>query len=230
MVALILVMAGLGSYVPADYASIKLMDSILSRQTNNDILEQNLSTFAHEMATVSLILSASTCNTLVILDEIGRGTTPSEGFGIAYAIAEVLIRRKSFALFATHFRQLSTYLQFMPGVVTLHLTTEVNPANEMDFQYKVVEGRSNEQHYGLQLAKTAGLPVEVLNEARRIVGELSNEDNAQDSRRVIVQAREIATRKQTILSVGLWLRLVCFTDCSICRLQPNCASFAAIVL
>lgn len=178
------------------------MDGIISRQTNNDILEQNLSTFAHEMATISLILSASTSDTLVILDEIGRGTTPSEGFGLAYAISEELIRRKSFALFATHFRQLSTYLQFMPGVITLHLATEMNLANELDFQYKVVEGSSNEHHYGLQLAKTAGLPPGVLNEARRIVSELSNENGAQDRGRVIDEAQNVATRKQAILSVG----------------------------
>lgn len=104
---------------------LRLMDGVLSRQTNNDVLEQNLSSFAHEMATVSLILTASTSNTLVILDEIGRGTTPSEGFGLAYAISEELIRRRPFVIFATHFRQLSTYLQFKPGVVTLHMATTV---------------------------------------------------------------------------------------------------------
>lgn len=102
---------------------LRLMDGVLSRQTNNDVLEQNLSAFAHEMATVSLILTASTSNTLVILDEIGRGTTPSEGFGLAYAISEELIRRRPFVIFATHFRQLSTYLQFKAGVVTLHMAT-----------------------------------------------------------------------------------------------------------
>ena len=179
------------------------MDGIFSRQTNNDILEQNLSSFAHEMATVSLILSASTPNTLVILDEIGRGTTPSEGFGLAYAISEEFIRRKSYTLFATHYRQLATYLELMPGVITLHLATEVNNSNELDFTYRVVEGSSSEQHYGLQLAKTAGLPAEVLHEARTIVGELAQEEGGaeQESGTVLQEARTMTKRKHAILSV-----------------------------
>lgn len=75
------------------------------------------------MATVSLVLSVATPRSLVILDEIGRGTSIHEGFGIAFGICEELIKRKVFTLFATHFRQLSTSLQVMPGVVMLHMST-----------------------------------------------------------------------------------------------------------
>ncbi|TIC15547.1 hypothetical protein E3Q15_01402 [Wallemia mellicola] len=141
-------------------------------------------------------------------DEIGRGTTPSEGFGLAYAISEELIRRRPFVIFATHFRQLSTYLQFKPGVVTLHMATTVGSSDELYFQYKVAEGNSVEQHYGLQMAKSAGLPGEVLDEAHVIVRELSSEnEHGYDS--VINQARKMATRRQAVLSVTSKLRQIC---------------------
>ncbi|TIB80971.1 hypothetical protein E3Q22_01587 [Wallemia mellicola] len=141
-------------------------------------------------------------------DEIGRGTTPSEGFGLAYAISEELIRRRPFVIFATHFRQLSTYLQFKPGVVTLHMATTVGGSDEIYFQYKVAEGNSVEQHYGLQMAKSAGLPGEVLDEAHVIVRELSSEnEHGYDS--VINQARKMATRRQAVLSVTSKLRQIC---------------------
>ncbi|KAL0562493.1 MutS protein msh4, partial [Marasmius crinis-equi] len=100
-VALLAVMAMCGSFVPAEYASFKIHDALLTRLSNDDDIEKNLSTFASEMATSAMILGLATPKTLVLIDELGRGTSPREGVGISHAIAEGLIEQKCFVFFAT---------------------------------------------------------------------------------------------------------------------------------
>lgn len=103
-------------------------------------MEKSLSTFANEMTSSAMILGIATPRTLVLIDELGRGTSPIEGLGIAHAIAEELIRLKCFVLFATHFHELSATLSRQPAVVNLHLSVQRSRPSAsnfgMTFQYK----------------------------------------------------------------------------------------------
>ncbi|KAN0101113.1 MutS domain V domain containing protein [Tylopilus felleus] len=180
---LLVIMAMCGCFVPADYASFRIHDSLLSRLSNDDDMEKNLSTFANEMTASAMILgkfpSLATPKTLVLVDELGRGTSPCEGVGIAHAIAEELIRIKCFVLFATHFHELSTTLSRQPSVVNLHLSVQRARKSAsslgMVFKYKIMDGPPEDlDHYGLELARLADLPSDVIEEARRISNALAD--------------------------------------------------------
>ncbi|WRT66511.1 uncharacterized protein IL334_003470 [Kwoniella shivajii] len=151
-----------GPNVPAQYASFRLHDALLSRLSNDDALEKNLSTFASEMATSAMILGLATSNSLIIVDEV-----------------ESLIERKAFVFFATHFHDLTTTLGDLPGVVKMHLRVENNKiiddenAFSATFQYKVEEGQAMISHYGLELAKLAAFPQEVMVRAKEVATKLS---------------------------------------------------------
>ncbi|KAG1746861.1 muts domain V-domain-containing protein [Suillus lakei] len=178
---LLTVMAMVGCFVPAEYASFRLHDALLTRLSNDDDMEKSLSTFANEMTSSAMILGIATPRTLVLIDELGRGTSPIEGLGIAHAIAEELIRLKCFVLFATHFHELSTTLSRQPAVVNLHLSVQRSRPSAsnfgLTFQYKILDGiPENTGHYGLELAKLADLPNDVITEARR-VSEIITERN-----------------------------------------------------
>ncbi|KAG1839646.1 muts domain V-domain-containing protein [Suillus subalutaceus] len=154
---LLIVMAMVGCFVPAEYASFRLHDALLTRLSNDDDIEKSLSTFANEMTSSAMIP-----RTLVLIDELGRGTSPIEGLGIAHAIAEELIKLKCFVLFATHFHELSTTLSRQPAVVKLSVQRSRPSASNfgLTFQYNLDQD--------LELAKLADLPDDVLTEARRI--------------------------------------------------------------
>ncbi|KIK43853.1 hypothetical protein CY34DRAFT_680561 [Suillus luteus UH-Slu-Lm8-n1] len=178
---LLTVMAMVGCFVPAEYASFRLHDALLTRLSNDDDMEKSLSTFANEMTSSAMILGIATPRTLVLIDELGRGTSPIEGLGIAHAIAEELIRLKCFVLFATHFHELSTTLSRQPAVVNLHLSVQRSRPSAsnfgLTFQYKILDGVPEYTgHYGLELAKLADLPDDVLTEGRR-VSEIITEKN-----------------------------------------------------
>ncbi|ORY32843.1 DNA mismatch repair protein MutS [Naematelia encephala] len=178
-VGLLNIQAMLGCFVPAEYASFRLHDSLLSRLSNDDLVEKSLSTFAAEMATSAMILGMATPRSLILIDELGRGTAPQEGFGLSHAIGEALIRTKAFVYFATHFHDLATTLCSHPGVVNVHLEVEHNrhDPNSAEFgtvfQYRVVEGPNREEHYGLELAKLASLPLKVMTRAREVAYKLT---------------------------------------------------------
>ncbi|KAJ7353301.1 muts domain V-domain-containing protein [Mycena albidolilacea] len=123
-VGLLTVLAMCGCFVPAEYASFRIHDVLLTRLSNDDDMEKSLSTFASEMATSAMILSKTIWHSrlaspqsLVLIDELGRGTSPREGVGISHAIAEGLIELKSFVFFATHFNELTTTLSRQPSVI-----------------------------------------------------------------------------------------------------------------
>ncbi|KAG7450886.1 uncharacterized protein BT62DRAFT_1046066 [Guyanagaster necrorhizus] len=183
-VGLLTVMAMCGCFVPAEYASFRIHNALLTRLSNDDDMEKSLSTFASEMATSAMILGLATPKTLILIDELGRGTSPREGVGISHAIAEALIEHKSFVFFATHFNELSTTLSRKPSIVNLHLSVQKPRPSEsnfgMTFQYKIVDGALEDMsHYGtfkrrLELARLADLPSDVLTEAKRVSANLSD--------------------------------------------------------
>jgi len=106
-VAVLQVMAQIGSYVPAEFASFRICDKLFSRIGSNDDIETNCSTFMIEMKEISYILRNLTENCLIIIDELGRGTSIEEGVGLCFAICEQLIQSKAFTFFATHFLELT---------------------------------------------------------------------------------------------------------------------------
>ncbi|KAJ3907340.1 muts domain V-domain-containing protein [Lentinula edodes] len=207
-VGLLSVMAMCGSFVPAEYASFRIHDALLTRLSNDDDLEKNLSTFASEMVTSAMILGLATERSLILVDELGRGTSPREGIGISHAIAEGLIEQKCFVFFATHFAELSTTLSRQPSVVNLHLAvqrTRQSASNfGMLFQYKIVDGAPEETtHYGLELARLADLPNDVLIEASRVskhLTELQSRHQAQSDSSKIAMRRKALLKLRTNLT------------------------------
>ncbi|GLB36707.1 putative mutS family domain IV [Lyophyllum shimeji] len=177
-IGLLAVMAMCGCFVPAEYASFRIHDSLLTRLSNDDDMEKSLSTFAGEMASSAMIIGLATPNSLVLIDELGRGTSPTDGVGIAHAIAEELISLKPFVFFATHFKELTLTLSRQPTVVNLHLSVHRSRPSAsnfgMTFQYKIVDGAPQDSnHYGLELARLADLPDDVLAEGKRIAETLA---------------------------------------------------------
>ncbi|KIO01684.1 hypothetical protein M404DRAFT_16192 [Pisolithus tinctorius Marx 270] len=207
---LLVTMAMAGCFVPAEYASFRIHDALLTRLSNDDDIEKSLSTFASEMATSAMILGLATPKTLVLVDELGRGTSTIEGVGIAHAIAEELIRIKCFVFFATHFQQLSTALSCQPSVVNLHLSvqpTQKTSGFGMVFRYRIVDGLpDNHGHYGVDLATLADLPRDVVQEAKRVAEILTDLHVRQEaSSQTAVQAthRRAVVKLRTQLSQAL---------------------------
>ncbi|OCH88996.1 hypothetical protein OBBRIDRAFT_888728 [Obba rivulosa] len=195
-IGLLTVMAMCGCFVPAENH-----DALLTRLSNDDDMEKSLSTFANEMASSAMILGIATSNSLVLIDEVGRGTSPREGVGIAHALAEAMIKAKSFVFFATHFVELTTTLSRQPSVVNLHLSvqrTRQSASNfGMTFQYRIVDGAPEDlNHYGLDLMRLADLPEDVLAEARRVATNLS-ELEAQEQRES--QTNKVSIRRKALL-------------------------------
>ncbi|KAJ7591554.1 muts domain V-domain-containing protein [Mycena floridula] len=211
-VGLLTVMAMCGCFVPAEYASFRIHDSLLTRLSNDDDVEKNLSTFASEMATSAMILGLATPRSLILIDELGRGTSPREGVGISHAIAEALIEQKIFMRFHRHFNELSTTLKKQPSVVNLVSTglqrsrpTEANFG--MTFQYKIIDGALDEvTHYGLELARLADLPADVLAEGKRVATNLAalharNEGGSESAK--VALRRKALLRLRTQLTQAL---------------------------
>ncbi|KAH7910010.1 muts domain V-domain-containing protein [Hygrophoropsis aurantiaca] len=201
-IGLLTIMAMCGSFVPAEYASFRIHDAILSRLSNDDDIEKSLSTFANEMASSAMILGLATSKSLVLIDELGRGTSPIEGVGISHAIAEELIKHKCFVFFATHFQELVASLSRQPAVVNLHLavqrTRQTTSSFGMMFQYKIVDGASEDtDHYGLELARLADFPRDVTDEGRRVAIALANLDaqRNEESRTTLLAIRRRALLK-----------------------------------
>ncbi|KDQ55011.1 hypothetical protein JAAARDRAFT_181849 [Jaapia argillacea MUCL 33604] len=202
-IGLLAVMAMCGCFVPAEYASFRIHDYLLTRLSNDDDIEKSLSTFANEMTSSAMILGLATSNSLVLIDELGRGTSPREGVGISHAIAESLIKAKPFVFFATHFQELATTLSRQPSVVHLHLSVQKTRQSSsnfgMSFQYKIVDGLPDDlDHYGLELAQLADLPNDILVEARRVATHLADMAARQEEGS---QSTKIAIRRKALLKL-----------------------------
>ncbi|GIZ49485.1 hypothetical protein CKM354_001251500 [Cercospora kikuchii] len=166
-VALMTVMAQVGSFVPAQYAAFPITRQLFARVSMDDSIEANVSTFAVEMRETAFILKNIDRNSMAIVDELGRGTSTRDGLAIAIAIAEALVESRALVWFATHFRDLSNILSERNGVVNLHLAVKMSP-NRMEMLYKVASGTLKEEHYGLQLAKILPFPSEVIEHAELV--------------------------------------------------------------
>ncbi len=170
-VALIVLMAQIGSFVPAESAEIGLVDRIFTRVGANDDLARGQSTFMVEMNETSNIVNNATERSLIILDEIGRGTSTFDGLSIAWSVAEFLHDKiKARTLFATHYHELTKLAQERSGVCNFNVAVrEWN--DQIIFLRKIVPGGADKS-YGIQVARLAGLPKEILDRAKDILSHL----------------------------------------------------------
>jgi DNA mismatch repair protein MutS len=163
---IITLMACIGSYVPADFAQIGPVDRIFTRIGAHDDLSTGRSTFMVEMTEAANILNNATANSLILMDEIGRGTSTFDGLSLAWAFAEHLaIEKKSFTLFATHYFELTALPEQISHIVNVHINA-VEHDDKIVFLHSVKEGPAN-QSYGLQVAQLAGVPKPVIQQARK---------------------------------------------------------------
>jgi DNA mismatch repair protein MutS len=173
--ALITVLAQMGSFVPARFAHIGIVDRLFSRVGASDDLARGRSTFMVEMVETAAILNQATTRSFVILDEIGRGTATFDGLSIAWATVEFLHdRTKARSLFATHYHELTALARRLPGIA--NVTMDVSEwHDEIVFLHKVKSGAAN-RSYGIQVAKLAGLPASVVARARDVLALLEKGD------------------------------------------------------
>jgi DNA mismatch repair protein MutS len=176
-VALIVLMAQIGSFVPAASAEIGMVDRIFTRVGANDDLSRGQSTFMVEMNETANIVNNATERSLVILDEIGRGTSTFDGLSIAWSVAEFLHDKiKARTLFATHYHELTKLAAERKGVCNFNVA--VREWNEqIIFLRKIVPGGADKS-YGIQVARLAGLPKEILDRAKDILAHLEKPDSA----------------------------------------------------
>ena len=168
-VALITVMAQIGSFVPASDASIGIVDKVFTRVGASDDLASGQSTFMLEMNEVAYILKNATKRSLIVYDEIGRGTSTFDGMSIARAIAEFTNSKKIGAktLFATHYHELTTLEDEFEGIVNYNIAAKKR-GDSITFLRKIVKG-STDDSYGIEVAKLAGLPNEVIKRAKEVL-------------------------------------------------------------
>jgi DNA mismatch repair protein MutS len=183
-VALITLMAHIGCFVPADEAEIGIVDRIFTRIGASDDLAAGQSTFMVEMSEMANILNNATKNSLLILDEIGRGTSTFDGLSIAWSVLEHLanpILCGAKTLFATHYHELTELEGKLDGVVNFRITVK-EIGDDVLFLRKIVKG-SADKSFGIQVAKLAGLPDSVISRAKEILNDLERTDLLSESRK-----------------------------------------------
>ncbi len=169
-VALIVIMAQMGSFVPCTRAHIGVVDKVFTRIGASDDLSRGQSTFMVEMSETANILNNVTSRSLVILDEIGRGTSTYDGVAIAWAVAEHLLKTKANTLFATHYWELTDLEESFEGAVNYHASVR-EESDEIIFMHKIERG-GTDKSYGIHVAKLAGLPLIVIGRAQEILKKL----------------------------------------------------------
>ncbi|NLY89240.1 MAG: DNA mismatch repair protein MutS [Firmicutes bacterium] len=197
-VALIVLMAQIGSFVPANEAEIGLVDRIFTRVGAADDLAGGQSTFMVEMNELANILHHATADSLLILDEIGRGTSTYDGLSIAWAALEYLWDPEKIGartLFATHYHELIELEKYLPGVENLNVAV-VKKDEKIIFLRKIMPGGSDES-YGIEVARLAGLPKALLDRARAILADLETKEEKNAPRR-------IAEKKPVLLQLPLF--------------------------
>ena len=170
-VALLTLLAQTGSFIPAKEATIGLVDRIFTRVGAADELTRGLSTFMLEMVETANILNNATTRSLVILDEVGRGTSTCDGLSLAWAICEyIALRSRCRTLFATHYHELTELESLLDGTKNLNVAVR-EWADQVVFLHKIIEG-GTDQSYGVHVARLAGVPKEVIDRARAILPQL----------------------------------------------------------
>ena len=198
-VALIVLMAQIGSFVPAESANIGICDRIFTRVGASDDLASGQSTFMVEMTEVANILRNATKNSLIVLDEIGRGTSTFDGMSIAWAVVEHISDPKVLGaktLFATHYHELTELEGALPGVNNYCIAVK-EQGDDIVFLRKIIKGGADKS-YGIQVAKLAGVPDKVIERAKELVEELSDADIASRAKEVAALSTGNSTPKKRV--------------------------------
>ncbi|XP_033098705.1 mutS protein homolog 4-like [Anneissia japonica] len=186
-IALLQIMSQLGCFVPAEYVSLRIADQIFSRIGCDDDIETNASTFMLEMREINYIVQNATEKSLIIIDELGRGTSSEEGVGICHSICEFLLSFKAFTFFATHYQEITNLDSLYPNVENYHFEVEHHVTGNGNFQkvfytHVLSRGRTQEKNYGIRLAEVSTLPPSIIAEAKRISHNISvQKSNGKDS-------------------------------------------------
>lgn len=201
-VALVVIMAQLGSFVPAAAARIGAVDRVYTRVGAADDLSSGQSTFMVEMNEVSNILHNATPRSLVVLDEVGRGTSTFDGLSIAWAVAEYLHapERRVKTLFATHYHELTDLEALYPGTVNYTVAVKEKGVEDVTFLHKIARGAADKS-YGIHVARLAGLPAEVLRRAREILGLLESSEEFKRGQREVAAS---GLRRRSVSQVSLF--------------------------
>lgn len=195
--ALLAVLAQAGSFVPARSAKLSVVDRIFARVGASDNIARGQSTFMVEMQETAAILHTATHRSLVILDEIGRGTATFDGLSIAWAVAEHLAsndRARPKTIFATHYHELTDLADALPSVANFHVAAR-EFKDDIIFLHKVIEGRSD-RSYGIQVARLAGLPAAVVRRATDILKSLEQDEMQRGGRPSLSGAAPVAAQQQ----------------------------------
>ncbi|HBH18438.1 MAG TPA: DNA mismatch repair protein MutS [Cyanobacteria bacterium UBA9579] len=175
--ALIVILAQIGSFVPAKAAKIGIVDKIFTRVGAVDDLSTGQSTFMVEMNETALILNSATDRSLILLDEIGRGTSTYDGVAIAWSVAEYIVENiKARTIFATHYHEMNVMCERYPQIANYQVTVRENN-HEIEFLRQVIPGGTN-RSYGIQVAKMAGLPNSVISRAENLMSRMQKDYTA----------------------------------------------------
>lgn len=183
-IALIVIMAHMGSFVPAKYAQIGICDRVFTRIGASDDLSGGQSTFMVEMSEVADILKNATSKSLIILDEVGRGTSTFDGMSMARAVLEYIADKKKIGaktLFATHYHELTDLEGLVEGIVNYNIAVKKR-GDDIIFLRKIVRGKSDDS-YGIEVAKLAGVPSKVTDRAKEILAVLEDENQTGERQR-----------------------------------------------
>jgi DNA mismatch repair protein MutS len=189
--ALIAIMAQMGSFVPASFAQVGIVDRFFTRVGASDRLARGQSTFLVEMIEVANILNNATDDSLILLDEVGRGTSTFDGISIAWAVAEYLHEtpgKRGKTLFATHYHELAEMSLLYPRIKNLHI--KVKEWNDQIIFLRKIDTGSCDHSYGIQVARLAGVPRKVILRAREILSNLENMELTPDHKPVLARHRE----------------------------------------
>ncbi len=199
-VALIVLMAHIGCFVPADLAKIGLSDRIFTRVGAWDFIAMELSTFMVEMVEVANILNNATAKSLIILDEVGRGTSTYDGMALAWAITEFLHQNSRSAgktLFATHYHQLNQLAGYYPRIKNYQFAVK-RKGKEILFLHKILPG-ATDKSYGVEVARLAGLPTTVIARAREILDVFESAESPK-----VLRTKKLPTDKPQLTQLTLF--------------------------
>ncbi|KAL0395130.1 UNVERIFIED_CONTAM: DNA mismatch repair protein MSH4 [Sesamum latifolium] len=174
-VCLVVILAQIGCYVPARFATLRVVDRIFTRMGTMDSVESNSSTFMTEMKETAFILQNASHRSLIVVDELGRATSSSDGFAIAWSCCEHLLALRAYTIFASHMENLSELATIYPNVKIVHFDVEIKN-KRMDFKFQLKDGPRHVAHYGLMLAGVAGLPSSVIESAQSITSKITQKE------------------------------------------------------
>jgi len=198
-IGLIALMSQIGSFVPANFAKIPVFDRIFTRMGARDDISTGKSTFLTEMSEVALILNKATEKSLVLLDEVGRGTSTFDGISIAWAISEYIYNEvQCKTVFATHFTELTELADMYPGIKNLTIEVRETPDGVI-FLHKVVEGVAD-RSYGIEVAAIAGLPQSIVERAKEILNIIVEKSDIEKKVGILKegQMKKIKSTKKTV--------------------------------